>query len=70
MQQTLGYSTALFSAFFFAGIAVLTRRLKEVPTSIILWYHTLAAVLILFVGLLIEAVISGNGLRMASYTYY
>ena len=57
-------------AIFGGTTSVLNRTLKEVPPSLLMFYHGLAGMLVMLIWILIEAVVSGNGIRMLSYSKY
>ena len=55
-------------AFFIASTSVLNRKLKEIPTSIIMFYHGLFGLIPIGAYILIEAARSETGMRMMGYS--
>ena len=48
--------------------AILNRVLQHVPTSIIIIYHSVVGLVLVGSYILIEAAITGDGLRFAAYS--
>ena len=67
----LGLCLALLVAFFGSITSVLNRTLKEIPASLIMFYHSLSGVIVMIIVILIEAALSSeNTIRMFTYTRY
>ena len=66
----LGLMFALASAFLDAVCAVLNRALKETPTPVIIFYHTIIGFIIAWIYIITEMLITGNGTRLSDYTLH
>ena len=64
----LGLMLAFASSFIDAACAVLNRALKETPTPVIVFYHTITGFIIAWIYIITEMLITGNGTRLANYT--
>ena len=62
-----GILIGLLAALIFSISSITTRRLKEVPTSAVTFYHSLTGFTVMTIYLLIEWSMKGE-LRFASYT--
>ena len=58
---------ALACSVVYAGCAVSTRILKDTPTPVILFYHTVGGFTATLIFLLVEMWITGNPLRLLGY---
>ena len=63
-----GLGCALFAAFVMAFCAVSSRMLKDSPTPIIIFYHTIGGFVMTSIFVLIECLVTGEGTRMTEYT--
>ena len=50
--------------------AVMNRKLKEVPTSIIMFYHSFIGAIITLAVIVIQKATSGNEIEMLTYSKY
>ena len=62
-----GLGCALVAAFIMGFCAVSSRMLKDTPTPIIIFYHTIGGFVMTGLFVLIESLVNGN-LRMTEYT--
>ena len=47
---------------------MLNRSLKDIPTPIVVFYHTIGGMSVAAAYILIEALVTGEGKRLATYT--
>ena len=64
----MGICLGIAAAFCDGTQAVLNRSLKEVPTSIIMFYHSLAAVVVTSIVILLRESNSSSDSSMSNYT--
>ena len=67
-NATLGYILALTCAFLYAILAVSSRGLRDVPTPIVGFWHTVGGLIGTSLFICIEAAVVGEGFRLANYT--
>ena len=61
---------ALTAGIVMSFCAVSSRLLKDVPTPVIIFYHTIGGMVMTSVYMMIDAWVSGNGTRLTEYTGY
>ena len=67
-HRLFGVILAIGVALFGAGCKVLNRSMRNVPTTLIMFYHGLIGMLATAVYILVESAISDSGIRMMNYT--
>lgn len=69
-ENLLGLGLALTAAFVMSFCAVTSRLLKDVPTPVVIFYHTIGGIVMTSTYMMIDAWVSGNGTRLTEYTGY
>ena len=67
-ETFIGLMLALTTGFVMAFCAISTRLLKEVPTPVIIFYHTMGGLVMTTLFILVEMAVTHSPCRFGSYT--
>lgn len=67
-DNLIGLSLALIAGVIYPFCAITSRMLKDVPTPVILLFHTAGGITLTSLFIIIEALATGNGFRFRKYT--
>ena len=66
----IGLGLSLIAGVVMSFLAVTSRILKDVPTPVIIFYHTIGGITLTSLFMMVEAWVTGNGTRLTGYTKY
>ena len=69
-ENLIGLGLALTAGFIMSFCAVTSRLLKDTPTPVVIFYHTIGGIVMTSTYMIIDAWVSGNGTRLTEYTGY